>query len=46
VPIDKAFPVAVSNGKVESQFSSGAANLPLVNAIEIRQSMRQRFRRI
>jgi hypothetical protein len=33
--IDKAFPVTVTNGQISIQFSAGAADQPLVNAIEI-----------
>jgi len=33
--IDKSFPVTVSTGWITIQFTSGAADLPLVNAIDI-----------
>ena len=33
--IDKTFPVTVSSGWITIQFTSGAADLPLVNAIDI-----------
>lgn len=35
--IDKAFAVTVSGGQIAIQFSYGAANAPMVNAIEITQ---------
>ena len=33
--VDKTFPVTVTNGLVNIQFTSGAANLPMVNAVEV-----------
>jgi hypothetical protein len=33
--LDKSFPVTVTNGQINIQFSAGAADQPLVNAIEI-----------
>jgi len=33
--IDKAFPVTVANGQILIQFTQGAADMPLINAIEI-----------
>jgi len=35
VPVDKAFPVAVTNGQISIQFSAVAGDPPAVNAIEI-----------
>ncbi len=37
-PVDKAFPVTVTNGQIQIAFLQGAANAPLVNAIEIVQA--------
>lgn len=37
VAIDKAFPVTVTNGNIQIAFYRGAANYPMVNAIEIVQ---------
>lgn len=37
IPIDKSFPVSVSNGQISIQFTYGAANAPMVNAIQIVQ---------
>jgi hypothetical protein len=33
--LDKAFPVTVTNGQIKIQFTAGAADQPLVNAIEV-----------
>jgi thermitase len=33
--IDRSFPVTVTNGQIQIQFTNGAANNPLVNGIEI-----------
>lgn len=33
--LDESFPITVTNGQITIQFTPGAANLPLVNAIEI-----------
>jgi trimeric autotransporter adhesin len=35
--IDKSFTVSVTNGQLAIQFSTGAANLPMVNGIDIEQ---------
>jgi subtilisin family serine protease len=35
VALDKPFAVSVTNGQISIQFTSGAANLPIINAIEI-----------
>lgn len=35
VAVDKVFPVTKSNGQITIQFSTGSANYPMVNAIEI-----------
>ena len=37
VALDKAFPVTVTNGAIQIGFYQGAANFPMVNAIEIVQ---------
>ena len=37
IAIDKSFPVTVSGGQIVLQFTSGNANLPMVNAVEIVQ---------
>ena len=37
VAIDKAFPVSVTNGSIQISFYQGAADYPMVNAIEIVQ---------
>ena len=37
-PIDKSFPVTVTNGQIAIQFTAGAANWPMVNGIEILQA--------
>jgi hypothetical protein len=34
-PLDRSFPVAVSNGQIIIQFSQGLQDVPIVNAIEI-----------
>jgi hypothetical protein len=35
VPLDKTFPVSVSNGQIQIQFTNGAINYPTVNGIDI-----------
>jgi hypothetical protein len=35
IALDKVFPVTASNGQIVVQFSSGAADLPMVNGIQI-----------
>ena len=37
VPVDKAFPVTVTNGSIQIGFLKGAADQPAINAIEIVQ---------
>jgi hypothetical protein len=36
--VDKAFPVTVTGNSITLQFANGSANLPKINAIEIKQS--------
>jgi len=35
IAIDRSFPVTVTNGQITIQFSSGPANSPMINAIDI-----------
>jgi uncharacterized protein YigE (DUF2233 family) len=35
---DQSFPVTVTNGKINIQFVPGAADQPIVNAIEVQPS--------
>ena len=35
IALDKSFPVTVTGGQISIQFTSGAADLPLVNAIDV-----------
>ncbi len=39
IALDRSFPVIVTGGTLSIQFSSGPANLPLVNSIDIEQSV-------